>query len=376
MGFGGGASPSENIPATVDTALSLIILGMDDDGDEGTQTWADAVKDSATSDTFGTDPSLLRWIRAIGLTDSGGNPYQNFNIYSPESAIARYRASVDALYDDATSNSMIINGYDIGKQIFDNTVGRVDIEDFIAQSSVLASADVRTGVIDLVSNLPTDIFDDLSKRVSETIISRQRTRKEAAIKELNDRYAFNGLSGSSGMLLGRALVEREFETEIIAAETQLSVSLYQQAATDFLQGFLNLLSEYLRTFAISKSQEHERVIRYQSVVQQDRVLKLQAAQLYGASIAQEVEALSGFNSNEIELKVRETLWDPEILQSGANAVAAFSGAVIPQPRPSRGQITLGAAFTGAGIGAEVGGPKGAIIGGAAGLLGGALGLFD
>lgn len=132
----------------------------------------------------------------------------------------------------------------------------------------------------------------------------------------------------------------------------------------------------MRTFAISKSQEHERVIRYQSVVQQDRVLKLQAAQLYGASIAQEVEALSGFNSNEIELKVRETLWDPEILQSGANAVAAFSGAVIPQPRPSRGQITLGAAFTGAGIGAEVGGPKGAIIGGAAGLLGGALGLFD
>ena len=380
MSFGGGGTPSADLPDIVDRSLSLLLLGSHEN-----DTWASLVGTEVATG----GPSALRWVRDVGRTAVGGNPYVDTDAFDPDSELAIIQQDSDYLIntirglnsDGEVSESLRQSFFGAGRDI-----RRIDIEDVLSQALSSARTDSTVMVRDVLALLNSADWDLITERAVDSFRNRQEKVHQERLRTLGIRYS--GINGvrSSSFMISTAILTAELEDRVQEFDSNLSVSLNTQTLQSYFQIILSVTQAYISSMLQTES-EHERSRLRYSLGSADLMRSARSNELdllrAGTALRSDLSRIKLIAQGEefdknIEYNSRETLWDMDIMQRAGNIVSASTGAAVSIPgTPSKIESGLSYGLTGAALGAKVGGPVGAGIGGAIGLGAGILsGLID
>lgn len=292
-------------------------------------------------------------------------PYNGETAYNPDSYLApiqtqftTFKTKAEALSEQTDWESFVDTV--VAKANASGTFSTVDILDSLST----AVSDALSAISTALSSQPiTDAVDGYESEQTPRFM-RSVSRFTASLAEVNAVQ-----TTSFGM--GLALMESEFNNDVNKFEANLKMETFKDILVPSIQAHVQaeFAKRGYKDAFISQS------VQAISQLLKTRVTSLQTA----ASLLAEINRISVVakkeeNDMNIELDVRDALWDLELYQHGANLMAAAPGGVGSSAKQSltTGQSMLGGALSGASVGAEVAGPWGAVAGAA---VGGILGAF-
>lgn len=277
-----------------------------------------------------------KWLGELdALTEQlpGANPYSQAEAYNPEEDVLTMQTAVD------TFNNQISNISPTGD--FSNFY-------FISKSVVDSIVDDTSSIEALVDIYRNEQIDDVNQSLKAF------------------RNAFFGANNvmSSTYVLGESLIQSyalrdvdKFRAELYAQRDQQRVGMVQAGVSQILQ----LMQLQLSGFQAWTS------------------IQVDAARM-------KIVANKEYYEGDLELDVKDVLWNVDILQEASSVLGAPGGALPATRNLTKNQSALGGALSGAAAGGMMGGmmagaiqggmtgPQGAIlgavVGGVAGLLGG------
>lgn len=266
--------------------------------------------------------------------------------------------------------------------------------------SSLGTANIRNGAKAIATGLPTtDIITAINNLINgapiSSAVSAFENSKSTRFLRSVSRFA-GGMADinavmSSSFIMGLALMESEFQNEIDAYEAQLRLQLYSSLTDAYVKIYGSAAQEMLSTYGQTAMRIALGYVQAQinRTMAKDGFLSQQTnliAQLQGAKMnlmsditkmRAEIEKLKVIMLKErddrnIDLDVRDALWDLEVTAFANNTLGAIAGAsTIRTPGSlSTASSALSGALSGAAMGAAIGGGNPIVIG--AGALAGGL----
>ncbi len=240
-----------------------------------------------------------------------GSPYDTVSAYDPATVIATLQTDVNA---------------------FETTIANIDDE-----TEWASFVDKSLSKVD-------EVLSDSTALTQARLAFNNRTEDEfiSGVNTLSTWAGGIGAVDSSAFSIGLALLEmtRQRKVDDFDADFMRFKGNFSLQATD----------QMMRLFALTVSGE-------------ESATRMQADLTKTEIIAQKEQA-----DRDIELDVQDALFDIKLFEYGAHMMAAPGGGVMIPNEPS----ALASALGGAAAGFATGGPAGAILGGAAGLLGSVL----
>lgn len=379
MGFGGGGTPSAELPPVVSETVALMLFGK---GGEGATSFSWALPEGFIGDES-AGPSILKSYRDDWRTYAGGNPYEDVAAYDPDAALVGMIVDKNNLLGQVKGIEPSVEV----KQFFSEGVTEakarltpVNIGSLLPDAFSAARASASSAYDDVIGLIDAEGWRIITDRAVASFTSRARKSNDEVVRRFENRYASLGGVNSSAFVFGRALLERDLQDRIAEFESNLIVSTSQRLIDQFFQAVVTSMQNYLRALVEGELRNDrnqlEYGLRHASVAADMRMRRLGLMgnvleignQVGRMQLIAEAEE---FDKN-LEYEVKETLWDLDVAQGIANLVSSTTGAAIPlTPQPSRAQTALAGGFAGASIGAQHS-PAGALIGGAIGLIGGAI----
>lgn len=320
--------------------------------------------------------------------ESGGSPVINFFDFL---RINRSGVGDTPYTDDARpSAARAYTGYDADLTTVENKLSEYET----LVDSMANITDWQTYIDTVVAKVAesdvfpdADFIDNLSTALSGAITAAEAVLSSAPIKQAVDAFEarqlirFNRQTGqwaagmatanavnSSSFVIGMALRQAEFEKEITGFESNLNMDTYRSVVLDSIRAHMQAMinrngrRDLLLTTAVQemitllqlKTKGTESVVIHTGDVKKTRI----DAENYTANY-------------NLQLDVKETLWDFELLKGASSALSNISGAAVVPEAPTKWQGALSGAASGASIGAKFnmwGAGIGALIGGIGGAL--------
>lgn len=315
----------------VDESAIKMHAGGSGGGASGTVVYPDYMEDIHVDwltggTTASPAPSLSTTMEAVmdSALGASGNPYTGEVAYDPDTDIATMQNAV--------------------------TASKTKVDAQSPEADWASFYDTVYAKVNTLSGLETEVSDSVAK-----FEANQRKRHLQALARLSAQMADINAVGSSQYIMGMALLEAEYASNVDEFESRMRITLkdkqnilVQQIALQATQQVMSLYSRSIET-DIGMTQAQLEVSRMKVIAKGEET------------------------SYNMDMAVREGLWDLEVFTHGAGLLASITGAarVVPD-KPSRGRSALSGALGGASIGAKVGGGMGALIGGG---IGGLAGLF-
>jgi len=277
------------------------------------------------------DPALARDMEAsmqLLFTQFGGNPYENEGAYSSSGDAGIMQAEhtrVQVLMD-------AINGpertADADPSINDFWELYMDISKDVVEDNVVNETEITNAIT---------AFRD-----------KQDPNRRLAIASFSGGMADMNAVHSSQYILGLALIETEFEKGVDSFSSDIRIRLKESKQQLILHGVQQLIAML------------EVKVRAQ----------LEIANMQFHVSEQTIITKSEEINRDLEINVKESLWDVSIHQHGGNLLASINGSANPiTNQPSTVQSMLGGAARGAAAGGQFGLPGAAIGAGVGALIG-------
>jgi hypothetical protein len=159
MAGSGGATGQSSLEAYQKDTHSILLRGRSADATitAGVDWGGNAASVYGTGSTYRDNPSVLRFVKEKGITDSGGNPFEGVSAYDPEAELD----STDADFAELLSDVKALDP-------------QADFSTFV--QSALSQADSVVETLD-VESIVTDVIDRAVSKASEIAVSNSQDAK-------------------------------------------------------------------------------------------------------------------------------------------------------------------------------------------------------
>ena len=240
-----------------------------------------------------------------------------------------------------------------------------------------------------ISSAMTAALAAAETAVADTPIADMVTAYEARIKKQYLRsmarhashMADIGAVNSTAFAFGMAAIEREMLDDVDFYDASLDLETYKQHVGLYIETFNSTFRAHLGGYITRKTTRDQAIMAGAAEMTNLYLNKIRfnhdATHLQTEINRIRHVAAVEEHQNQLDIDVKDSLWDLELHTFGANMLAAAGGAAVTPPKMSKASSAIGGAAAGAALGAGaasvipgLGTAVGAGVGAAVGLIGG------
>jgi hypothetical protein len=375
---GGGSTAATSIPTEVSDTWEAAASGFsgftwDASGAFG---W-----NNPTPTTYATNPSVARWFFEVAGTEAGGNAYEGVSSYAPDSELSDVDIRLGELETAIEAINPIVDvpGWiDVLEPDAQEDLPYLDI-DTVIETVFARAQSLGDPVISAAANAAGQAVTDEVMEAAVAVYEKQARKVHTrALNRLTGPMSDINAVNSSAFAIGLAVLESDFEDRIKEASNDLRLPMTQAAFSSFIQVYLNVVKDYLSSYSSAQKDKLTYMFGGAQIISdltQDEYANQQKLTDITADVKRtKIIAKTEEYERNLEIDVKEALWDADMYQAMGNIVSAGSGSIVPLPNgPSRAQTALSGGLSGAALGAKISGGNPWITGagGVVGALAGA-----
>jgi len=295
---------------------------------------------------------------------AANTPYYGETAYNPDS----YLSPVQTQFTTFKTKAEALSEQTDWGDFVDTIVAKADASGTFSTVDILDS--LSTAVSDALSAISTALSSQPITDAVDGYESEQTPRFMRSVSRFTASLAEVNAVQTTSFGMGLALMESEFNNDVNKFEADLKMETFKDILIPSIQAHVQA--------ELAKRGYRDAFIA-QSVQSISQLLNMRVSSLNSAaSLLAEINRMAVVakkeeNDMNIELDVRDALWDLELYQHGSNLMAAAPGGVGSSAKQnlSTAQSALSGALAGASVGVALGG-WGAAAGAA---VGGILGAF-
>ena len=336
---------------------------------------------------YGSGPSALSTtVEDVMDVAFANSPYNAFTFTNPTSDIAVVQGDYDTWYS-AISGTVTTTDYKTLIDLAQTKADECDIDQAIDVRTIInreienATASIEEAYTVAKALLNTDV---ITKVVEAYELSVSRPR-EQRVARYNAVVADFGALRSSAFLTGLGAIYAQEQEDTARVAAEFTSNLFTQAVQSWIQNYAQGL-RVSTTLTVTNKTARQQTLQsgLQSLIQMyhTRLQFLGEATRTQAEINRlKFVQTREYETANLELDVKDALWDMDVFGRGTAIVGGLSGYAHPLPEgQSRFSSTLGGALSGAGTGAAIGsvvpGVGTALGAGVGALVGGIAGFFS
>jgi len=318
----------------------------------------------------------------INAAEAAATPYNGETTPDPDD-LMDVTAATRTQYE-VSDQFTLVEAIDVDGDIrgfIEEMVAEVDEADTFPSITTDVAA-IHTAERTSISSAMTAALTAAATAVAATPIADMVTAYEARIKKQYLRgmarhasyMADIGAVNSTAFAFGMAAIERDMLDNVDFYDASLDLETYKQHISTYIQAFNSTFSAHLSGYMTRKSHRDQAIMYGTGEMTQLYMNKINAN--YNATHLQaEVNRIRHVakveeHQNQLDLDVKDSLWDFELHTFGANMLAAAGGAAVVPPQMSKMSSAIGGAMAGGALGSVAMPGVGTIVGGAVGLIAG------
>lgn len=301
----------------------------------------------------------------LNTMTSASTPYNGTTAFNPDTDLdtsqtrySAYNTLVTALNHQTDWDSVVAAA-----------LSRIDDGSTYPKVNIVANDIDINAISDALSVLTQALANANITAMSDSFEARATPRFLRSVSRFTGGMMDIGAVNSSAFVVGLALLEDSFLQETNKFDQELTFKVYDSVAVPLIAANIQAAATQRQQRNVMLSQATDLMIGslFNKINANQQATHLQGELGRVKIVAKQDEA-----AKNLEIDVKDALWDIEAHQLAVNVLAGINGApLVPKPLSAL-QSTLGGALSGASVGGQVGGAAGAGIGA---VLGGALGYF-